>query len=117
MDLFCNSAMVGNTIKSASGMKLKSNGGTMLVTRKAHMVGYNKTVWFIKKAITNIIALGNLIQQYRVTYDSDNLMFGVHRELESNPNMEFHMHECGLHTYDPRNTEHLAFLSTVSKNK
>jgi hypothetical protein len=117
MDIFCNSDMVGKTIKSASSMRLKSNGGTMVVTRKAYMAGYHKTVWFSKKAITNIIAIRNLIQQYRVTYYSDDLMFVVHRESESKPNMEFRMHEYGLHCYDPRNTEHLAFVSTVSENK
>jgi hypothetical protein len=117
MDLFCNLAMVGNTIKSASSMRLKSNVGTMVVTYKAYMVGYYKTVWFRKKVITNIIYLRNLIQQYRVTYDSDDLMFVVHRESESKPNMEFPMHGCGLHYYDPRKTEHLDFVRTVYKNK
>jgi hypothetical protein len=68
-------------------MRLKSNGGTMVVTRKATMPGYNKTVWFSTRAITNIIALRNLIDQYRVTYDSDYLMFVVHRESESILNM------------------------------
>jgi hypothetical protein len=53
----------------------------------------------------------------RVTYDSDDMMFVVHRESESKPNMEFRMHECGLHYYDPMKTEHLVFVSTVSKNK
>jgi hypothetical protein len=117
MDLFCNSAMVYKTIKSASSMRLKINGGTMLVTHKAYMTGYHKTVWFSKKAITKIIALHKLIQQYRVTYDSDDLIFVVHCESESKPDMEFCMHECGMHYYDPRKTEHLDFVSTVSENK
>jgi hypothetical protein len=117
MDLFCKSAMVGKTIKSASSMRLKSNGGTMVVTCKAHMMGYHKTVWFRNKAITNILDLCNLIQQYRVTYDSDDRMFVVHQESESKPNMEFHMHECGLYYYKPKKTAHIAFRITVSKNK
>jgi hypothetical protein len=54
----------------------------MVVTRKAIMEGYNKTVWFSTRAITNIIALPNLIDQYRVAYDSDDLMFVVHREYQ-----------------------------------
>jgi hypothetical protein len=98
-------------------MRIKSNGGTMVVTRKATMEGYNKTVWFSTRAITNIIALRNLIDQYRVTYDSDNLIFVVHRELESNPNMEFKMHNSGLHYYDPRKEQHLTFVNTVSENR
>jgi hypothetical protein len=78
MDLFCNVALVSKISKSRSNMRLKRNGGTMVVTRKATMEGYNKTVWFSTRAITNIIALHNLIDQYRVTYDSDDLMCGVH---------------------------------------
>jgi hypothetical protein len=117
MDLFCNAALVSKTCKSTTSMRLKRNGGTMVVTRKATMPGYNKDVWFSTRAITNIIALSNLIQQYRVTYDSDNNMCVVHRESQGKPNMEFRMHKCGLHYYDPRNEKHLAFINTVSENK
>jgi hypothetical protein len=102
MDLFYNAALVSNISKSRSSMRLKSNGGTMVVTRKTTMEGYNKTVWFSTGAITNIIALRNLIDQYRVTYESDNLMFVVHRESESKPHMESKMHKSGLHFYDLR---------------
>jgi hypothetical protein len=114
MDLFCNTALVSKVIKSRSNMRLKSNGGTMVVTRKATMEGYNKTVWFSTGAITNIIALSNLIDQYRVTYASDDLMFVVHRESESNSNIEFKMHKSGLHYYDPRKEHHPTFVNTFS---
>jgi hypothetical protein len=117
MNLFCNAALVRKTSKSKSSMRLKSNNGTMAVSHKATLQGYNKSVWFSTRAITNIIALRNLIEQYRVTYDSDDLMFVVHRELESRPNMEFRMHESGLHYYDPRKEAHLTFVNTVSDNK
>jgi hypothetical protein len=69
----------------------------MVVSRRATMPGYKKTVWFSTRVTTNIIALRNLINQYRVTYDSDDLMFVVHRESENKLNMEFRMHERGLH--------------------
>jgi hypothetical protein len=98
-------------------MQLKSNGGTMVVTRKAMMEGYNKPVWFSTQAITNIIALRNLINQYRVTYDSDDLMCVVHRESDSKPNMEFNMHKSGLHYYGPRKEHHMTFVNTVSEKK
>jgi hypothetical protein len=117
MDIFCNAALVSKTCKSTTSMRMKSNGGTMLVTRKATTPGYNKDVWFSTRAITNIIALSNFIQQYCVTYDSDDNMFVVHRESQGKPNMEFRMHKCGLHYYDPRNKNHLAFINTVSENK
>jgi hypothetical protein len=117
MDLLCNAALLRKISKSKSSMRIKSNGGTMVVTRKATMEGYNKTVWSGTRAITNIIALHNFIYQYRITYDSDDLMFVVHWESESKPNMEFKMHNSGLHYYDPRKEHQLAFFNTVSENK
>jgi hypothetical protein len=98
-------------------MRLKSNGGTMVVTWRDTLPGYNKDVWFSTRAITNIIALSNLIQQYRITYDSDDKMCVVHRESQGKPNMEFRMHKCGLQYYDPRNEKHLAFVNIISENK
>jgi hypothetical protein len=41
----------------------------------------------------------------------------VHWESQGKPNIEFRMHKCGLHYYDPRNEKHLAFVNTVSENK
>jgi hypothetical protein len=101
-------------------MCLKTNAGTMLVGQKASIPGYTKRVWFSSRAITNIVALSNLIQQYRVNYDSNELMFVVHREPQK-PNMEFKMHESGLHYYDPRTRsnekiKHLTFVNTVAEN-
>ena len=67
MDLFCNRALVTRTYNSDTSMKLKSNGGTMVVTKKAEVPGYHAPVWYDKHAITNILALSTLIKQYRVT--------------------------------------------------
>jgi hypothetical protein len=117
MDLFCNAALIRKTSKSKSSMRLNSNGGTILVTRKATMMGYSKTVWFSTGAINNIIALQNLIDQYRFKYDSDDLMFDAHQVSESKPDMESRMHESRLHYYNLRKEQHLTFLSTVSENK
>jgi hypothetical protein len=117
MNIFCNAALVSNNSKSTTSMILKSRGGTMIATRKATMLVYNKDIWFSTRAITNIIALKNLTQQYRVTSDSDDKMFVVHRECEDKPNMEFCMHKCELHYYNPRNEKHLVFVKTVSENK
>jgi hypothetical protein len=108
MVLFCNAALVSKTCKSTTSMRLKINGGTMVVTRKATMPGYNKDVWFSTRAITNIIALSNFTQHN---------MFVVHQESQGKPNMEFRMHKCGLHYYDPRNEKHLAFVNTISEKK
>jgi hypothetical protein len=116
-DLFCNPKLVDNIYKSDKNMQLTSNGGTMKV-HKAKMKGYNSNVWFSEYAtITNtMIALKNLIKQYRVRYDSDGQIFVVHREQQNKPNMEFKMHESGLHCFDPKNKA-FVFLNTVSGNK
>jgi uncharacterized protein YodC (DUF2158 family) len=71
MDLICNPALVKKMFKSNTSMRLKSNGGTMMVTHKAKVAGYHTHVWYNTKAITNILALSNVIKQYRVTYNSD----------------------------------------------
>ena len=121
MDLVCNEGFVKGVYKSSSTMRLKSNGGKMKVTHKGRIPGYHREVWVSKKAITNIICLKNLIKQYHVTYDSREFKFVVHRESEGRPNMEFRMHESGLHIYDPRKNEsknaQFAFINTVSENK
>ncbi len=64
----------------------------MMVSYKAEHPGHFKKAWFDAVALTNIMALGNVIQQCRVTYDSNEMMFVVHREPQK-PNMEFRMHE------------------------
>ena len=116
MYLFCNPELVEETFKSSSSMRIKSNDGTMLVTHKGKMVDYHKNIWFSEIAITNIIALSNIIQQYRVTYDSEDKMFIVHREAEDKPNMEFIINKSGLHYYKPCN-KCFASIKNVSGNK
>jgi hypothetical protein len=54
---------------------------------------------------------------YQYHYDSDDLMFVVHQESESKPNMELRIHERSLHYYDSRKEHHLTFVNTVSENK
>ena len=118
MDLFCNRSLIQKVHKSKSTICLHSNGGNMSVTKKASVAGYHLEVWFSSRAITNIIGLSNLIKQYRVTYDSRDLAFVVHRESAGKPNMIFKMHESGLHYYDPREPgHHKTFLNTVAENK
>jgi hypothetical protein len=63
MDLFCNRALVKKTFRSSKSMRLKSNRGTMVVSKKAEMAGYHTHVRYDKKAITNIMALSNVIKQ------------------------------------------------------
>ena len=117
MDLFCNAELVQEVKRSKDVMTLQSNGGTMTINHKASITGYDNEVWFSKDAITNIIALSNLIKQYRVTYDSNDKMFVVHREAVSKPNMEFKMHKSGLHYFNPKDVDFTFNINTVSDNK
>ena len=116
MDLFCNPHLVKDVTKTTNVMNLKSNGGTMQIRHKASITGYHHQVWFSKFALTNIIALSNLIKQYRVTYDSQDKMFVVHRLTNNLPNMEFKMHSSGLHYYEPAYND-FTFVNTVDDNK
>ena len=116
MDLFCNRHLVKSVSNSDSPMQLHSNGGSMQVVQKATMTGYQHEVWFSKHALTNILALSNLIQQYQVTYNSTDRAFVVHRETHQKPNMLFRMHANGLHYFDPRD-EAFTFVSPVPGTK
>ena len=80
MDLFCNSGLVENITKAGNNMTVQGNGVTLAVTQNATVPIYKQYVWFNKNAIANIIALKNLINQYRVTYDSIDQIFVVHRD-------------------------------------
>ena len=72
-------------------------------------------MWFSENTITNIFSLKNLGDQYLVTYRSDKKMFILHCETYGKQNMQFRMHETGLHYLDPRDKA-FTFFNTVSKN-
>jgi hypothetical protein len=111
MDLFCNPKLVQRIYKFDEAMKLKSNGGTMMVSCKAKIEGCNRDVWFSKDdATTNIIALSNLMKQHRVTYNSEDQMFVVHRENQNKPN------RCTKVVSIILIPKTCVFLSTVSGN-
>ena len=97
-------------------MKLKGNGNILAVTHKAKFPGYEQDVLLRKNSITNIIALKKLIKPYRVTYDSIDQIFVVHREDQEKPNMEFKMHESVIHCYNPTDKVVL-LINDVSENK
>ena len=119
MDLFCNKDMVTSIYTSTEPCMLQSNAGKMLISHKAVVPGLKKDVWFDTNALSNIVALRTLKEQYRVTYDSaQGSCFIVHRQdANGMPNMVFHMHPSGLHYYDPGATSNFTFLTTVEENK
>ena len=112
LDLFCNQDSVKN-IKNIKGpLRIHSNGGEISVNQKAKIPWYNKRVCFSRRAITNILALKNLTEQYIVTYDRNDHLFVVHREGLGLPNMKFLMHYSGLYYYELPKKD-LVFLNTV----
>ena len=76
-------------LKSNCTMTVQGNCVTLDITHRAKLKGYTYKPWFSKKAITNILSFKNMIKQYRVTYDSNDEMFVVHRKELVLPNMEF----------------------------
>jgi hypothetical protein len=117
LDLFCNPKLVRNIYKSRVPTRLQSNGGTMTLRHKAQVDGYHLDVWFDKDAITNIVALKNLITLYDVTYSKSEQSFFVHRAEFGLPDMQFQMHPSGLHYHDPTDLHNFQFVTTVSGNK
>ena len=118
VDLFCDPSLCTEVYKTSGSMRLNSNGGNMRISQKAKVKGYFRDVWFDVRAITNIVALANVQQQYRVTYDSwSGGDFIVHRECDGKPDMLFRRHTSGLHYHDPRDQEQFTFISTVEDNK
>jgi hypothetical protein len=76
---------------------------------------YAEPVWFSKKAIANIFAPKAMKKQYRVSYDSSEGSFLVHRDRAGLPDIPFKEHSNGLHFFDPRKTD-FAFVETVESN-
>ncbi len=87
----------------------------MIVHHIADVADYDEPVWFSKKAIANIFALKNIKKQYKVTYDSKEESFLVHREGTRLPNLLFKEHSNGLDFFDPR-TADFTFVETVESN-
>jgi hypothetical protein len=74
-------------------------------------------VWFNKHALTNIIAFKNLSDLYNITYSRPDRSFYVHRTEHGLPDMQFKMHQSGLHYFDPEDMTSFQFVTTVSGNK
>ena len=92
MDLFYNIKLFGKIYKAKKKMRLRSNGGKILISHKAQVAVYKPHVWFDQKAITKLIDLKNPIRQYSVTYDSLDDIFIVHQKEHRKHNMHFRMH-------------------------
>ena len=70
VDLSCNHELVEDIHKVKIGCKISGTGGTLRVTHKSSQKENKHRFWFDNKSIENIYALCNVIEQYRVSYDS-----------------------------------------------
>ena len=57
-----------------------------------------------------------MIRQYRVTYDSDDQTFIVHRESSALPDMEFRIHKSGLQVFCPEEINNMVPMNTFKEN-
>jgi hypothetical protein len=115
VDIFCNKEFVSNIQLAPEPLILKSNGGELIAHHIANVADYNEPVWFSKKVITNILMLKNMKKQYRVTYDSSEETFLVHRKAAGLPNLLFKEHRNGLHFFDLRQAD-FVFVKTEESN-
>ena len=116
MNIFCNEDFVADIKDSEQTLTLHSNGGKLASNQVATVDGLKTITWFNTKTVTNILSLKHVARQCRVTYDSRDGMFIVHRRHKGLPNMHFKMHKSGLHVYQPKQDEQFVFIQTVTKN-
>ena len=57
-----------------------------------------------------------MIRQYRVTYDSNNEKFILHRKASTLPDMQYRMHKSGLQVFYTEEIENLVIMDTVEQN-
>ena len=84
VDFFSTKSLVTRVWTTHESITLKRNGGTIKTTCKAYVKVYGE-VWFDERAITNILALNNVMSKLRVTYDSKN--YGVFTVQNTSGNM------------------------------
>ena len=63
MDIFCNLYLVEDMQKVNKPLMVQINGEEIYANHIAQIPGYNKTLWFTRRNINNIIALKNLTKK------------------------------------------------------
>jgi hypothetical protein len=104
--VFCNPDYVTDIRRAEWAMQLKSNGGKLPINYIANYEGFAEAVWFSKDAITNVLSLARLKQEYRVSYDGED--FIVHCASNGYSDMVFVPHKSGLHVYNSQDPRGLA---------
>ena len=105
--IFCDEKYVNNVRPAPKPLQIQINGGIMKVNHICD-IPYLGTQWFSKDAITNIISLADINQNYRVTMDTakEKLMI-VHVDHKM---VKFNQMAGGLYTRKPKGIN-----STVKK--
>ena len=85
--VFCDSRLVLDIRKGERQLNLESNSGSLPISEIANVKGLYEDVWFSMKAITNILSLKKVRNEFPVSYDGDN--FIIHRALQGYFNMVF----------------------------
>ena len=83
--VFCDSRLVLGIRKGEWQLNLDSNSGSLPISEIANVKGLYEDVWFSMKAITNILSLKKVRNEFPVSYDGDN--FIIHRALQGYFNM------------------------------
>ena len=80
LSLFCNPELVKDIRQSNTTLKMHTNAGSKESNQQATVPGFGN-VWFQEDAIANIFGFGDLVNKYRITYDSEKEdAFLVHME-------------------------------------
>jgi hypothetical protein len=95
---FMNSDLVTNIRTTTTPISMTTNTGTKKLKLKATVPGFGST-WFDPNQIANIYGFSNLVDKYRITYDSDQEdAFLVHSEYGIT---KFERTNDGLYAYKP----------------
>ena len=69
--LYCNRDLVTDIKAGKEWLNSATNGGVLKTNLTANIPGFHKRVWFHDKALTNILALHEVAEKNRITYDSE----------------------------------------------
>ena len=116
LDLICKKKLTSKLNKLEKKISFQGNGGTRTIKYKARIPGYNCYTWYSKDEIANIISLKNMISRYRVTYDSNDEIFIVHRESSALPYIDFRIYKSVLHVFYPEDINNILLINTVEEN-
>ena len=69
ISIFGDPSLVNQICCDETGLIMDTNAGSMDITHKAHLPSFGD-VWYDEQAIANLFALKDMVQRYRVEYDS-----------------------------------------------